>query len=77
MDNFVFHNSTRIIFGKGTEDQVGEETGKLARRVLLHYGSERIKKNGLFDRVVKSLDRAGVSFVELGGVQPNPRLSLV
>jgi hypothetical protein len=77
MDNFIFHNCTRIVFGKGMENRVGEETGRLARRVLLHYGSDRIKKNGLFDRVVKSLDRAGVTFVELGGVQPNPRLSLV
>lgn len=77
MDNFIFHNCTRIIFGKGTEVRAGEETKKHAGRVLLHFGGGHIKKNGLYDRVVSSLDKAGVELVELGGVQPNPRLSLV
>ena len=77
MDNFKFQNSTAIIFGKDTHLQVGAETRKFSERVLLHYGSGSIKKIGLYDSVVKSLTEAGVSFVELGGVLPNPRLSLV
>lgn len=77
MENFVFQNTTKIIFGRNTETQVGKETKKYADRILLHYGGGSIKKSGLYDRVVASLKEAGVDFVELAGVQPNPRLSLV
>lgn len=77
MENFTFQNPTRIIFGKGTESQVGAETRKYADKILLHYGGGSIKKSGLYDRVVKSLKDAGIEFVELAGVRPNPRLSLV
>ena len=77
MDNFVFHNPTKIIFGRGTEAKVGAEAAAISKKVLLHYGSGSIKKSGLFDRVMASLKTAGVAVVELGGVAPNPRLSLV
>jgi len=77
VNNFIFLNPTRIIFGKGTENLVGAETKKHADKVLLHYGGGSIKKIGLYDTVVKSLKEAGVEFTELAGVQPNPRLSLV
>jgi alcohol dehydrogenase len=77
MDNFSFRNPTKIIFGKGTEAAIGAETAKYSKRVLLHYGGGSIKKSGLYDRVAASLTAAGVSFVELGGVRPNPRLALV
>ncbi|NLC53794.1 MAG: iron-containing alcohol dehydrogenase [Firmicutes bacterium] len=77
MENFVFQNPTKIIFGKDTEKQVGQETKAWADRVLLHYGGGSIKITGLYDRVVASLKAAGVDFVELSGVQPNPRLSLI
>lgn len=77
MNNFTFHNSTRIIFGKGNENTVGSEVRKYSKKVLLHYGGGSIKKSGLYDKVVKSLKEAGVEHIELGGVKPNPRLSLV
>jgi alcohol dehydrogenase YqhD (iron-dependent ADH family) len=77
MQNFTYQNATRVIFGKGTEDTVGAEVKKCGKKVLLHYGSGSIKKTGLYDRAVKSLKSAGVDFIELGGVKPNPRLSLV
>jgi alcohol dehydrogenase YqhD (iron-dependent ADH family) len=77
LDNFKFQNSTAIIFGKHTHQEVGAETAKYSKRVLLHYGSGSIKKTGLYDTVVRSLTEAGVSYVELSGVLPNPRLSLV
>lgn len=77
MENFVFQNTTKIIFGKGTENNVGNEIKGLGKNILLHYGGGSIKKTGLYDRVVKSLREAGINFIELGGVQPNPRLSLV
>lgn len=77
MENFEFHTPTKIIFGKDTQQQVGEELRGRANKVLLHYGQSSIKKIGLYDEVVKSLNKAGVNFVELGGVVPNPRLGLV
>ncbi|HOF34118.1 MAG TPA: iron-containing alcohol dehydrogenase [Spirochaetota bacterium] len=77
MNNFSFQNATKIIFGKGTEENVGEETKLHADKVLLHYGGGSIKQSGLYDRVTASLKKSGVVFVELAGVKPNPRLSLV
>ena len=77
MDNFVFRNPTKIIFGKGSESKVGEEARAISSKVLLHYGGGSIKRTGLFDKVVASLKAAGVDHVELGGVEPNPRLELV
>lgn len=78
MNNFNFYSPTKIVFGKGTESQVG----KLVReqgcsKALLHYGSGSVKKTGLLDKVREALDSAGISYLELGGVVPNPRLSLV
>ncbi len=77
MNNFTFHNPTKIIFGKDTHKAVGSEVAKHAKKILLHYGSGSIKKTGLYDEIVASLNEAGVEFIELGGVKPNPRVSLV
>lgn len=77
MNDFDFRNPTRIVFGKGTEARVGAETAVHARKVLLHYGGGSIESSGLHGRVAASLKAAGVEWVELGGVKPNPRLSLV
>jgi alcohol dehydrogenase YqhD (iron-dependent ADH family) len=77
MDNFTYQNATKILFGKGMEAQVGAETKRHATKVLLHTGMGSVKRSGLFDRVVASLKAAGVEYVELSGVQPNPRLALV
>ena len=77
-NNFQFYAPTKVIFGKGTESQVGALVkGYNCKKVLLHYGSGSVKKTGLLDRIKKSLDDAQISYVELGGVVPNPRLSLV
>ena len=77
MENFDYCNATRIIFGRDTQRQVGELTKACAKKVLLHFGGGSIKKSGLYDEVVASLKAADVVFIELGGVQPNPRLTLV
>jgi alcohol dehydrogenase YqhD (iron-dependent ADH family) len=77
MENFTFVNETKIIFGKDTENQVGKETSKYGSRILLHYGGGSIKKYGLYDKVLGSLKDAGLEIIELGGVKPNPILSLV
>lgn len=77
MQNFDYFSPTKIIFGKGTEYRAGKETAGFGRKVLFHYGYGSIKKSGLYDRIVKSLKSEGLEFIELGGVKPNPRLSLV
>src|SRR5699024_733601 len=75
--NFTFSNTTKIIFGKNVENDVGKETALWGKKVLLHYGGGHIVRSGLKVRVEESLNEAGIEYVELGGVQPNPRLSLV
>ena len=77
MRNFIYDNSTIIIFGKDTEKQIGIETKKYGKKVLLHYGGGSIKRSGLYDQVISSLKEENVEYLELGGVLPNPRLSLV
>ncbi|MCL2231069.1 MAG: iron-containing alcohol dehydrogenase [Treponema sp.] len=77
MINFEYCNKTKIIFGKGTENQVGKETAQYAKRILLHHSGGSAVRSGLMDRVKASLKEAGVEWVELTGVLPNPRLSLV
>ncbi len=77
MNNFTFSSPTNVIFGKGTEQDVGKYVKALGNKVLLHYGGGSIKRNGLYDVVVKSLQDAGVEIVELGGVVPNPRYSKI
>jgi len=77
MLNFEYCNKTKIIFGKDTENQVGSETVQYAKRILLHHSGGSAVRSGLIDRVKKSLKDAGVEWVELTGVLPNPVLSLV
>ena len=77
MKNFTFYNPTKIVFGKGSIAQTGELAKRYGLKVLLHYGSGSIKKNGVYDQVAQSLRASGLTVVELGGVVPNPRLSLV
>ena len=78
MFDFTFHNPTRIEFGRGKERNIGLYMREFdAKRTLLIYGSERIKKDGLFDTVAASLKENGIEFIELGGVVSNPVLSKV
>ncbi len=77
MLNFIYDNKTTIVFGKDTQHEVGERIKPYAKKILLHYGGGSIKKSGLYDAVTQSLKNAGVEFMELGGVQPNPTLPLV
>ena len=77
MQNFEFCIPTKIVFGRGTENQVGAEAAAYSKKVLLHFGGGSVRASGLLDRVKASLKAAGVEWVELGGVKPNPRLSLV
>ena len=77
MENFRFHNSTEIIFGKETENSVGREIKKYADTVLIHYGGDTIKKLGLYDKVIRSLKAEGIKYFELSGVLPNPTLAII
>lgn len=77
MENFSFRCPTKIIFGSSAEDNVAAEVIKYSKKILLCYGGGSIKKTGLYDRVVKSLESSNIEFIELSGIKPNPRLSLV
>ena len=78
MNAFTYCSPTKIIFGKDEEKNIGAELSAFhPKKALLHYGGGSMKRSGLYDRVVESLKQAGVPFVELPGVKPNPRLSLV
>lgn len=77
MKNFIFKNSTKILFGKGMEEKIGTEMARFAKKILLHYGGGSIKKNGVYQSVTASLKKTDLEVLELGGVKPNPRLSLV
>ena len=78
MNNFDWYAPTHIVFGRGTESEVNSllKSSKCTR-VLLHYGSGSVIRTGLLDKIKSSLDKAGIDYIELGGVVANPRLSLV
>ncbi|MFR4251448.1 MAG: iron-containing alcohol dehydrogenase [Christensenellales bacterium] len=77
MLNFTFYSPTKFVFGKGEENNIGKLLAERGtKKVLLHYGGQSAEKSGLLGRVRTSLDSAGIAYVELGGVHPNPRYSL-
>ncbi|MCK5323119.1 MAG: iron-containing alcohol dehydrogenase [Desulfobulbaceae bacterium] len=77
MRNFVFYKPTKIIFGRDTIPQIGKETVVFGKKVLFVYGKGSIKKNGIYDQVMKSFQDAGITAIEHGGVKSNPVLSHV
>lgn len=80
MINFDFFTPTKILFGAGRESEVGKQVAAFGgHKVMIIYGKKggHIETSGLLDRVHKSLSDAGLSYVDLNGVVPNPRLSLV
>nr|WP_297173355.1 iron-containing alcohol dehydrogenase [uncultured Agathobaculum sp.] len=78
MLNFTIHTTTEVVFGRDIEGQIGPKLKEIgAQRVLVHFGGASARASGLLGRVEKSLLDAGLSIVELGGVSPNPKISLV
>lgn len=78
MENFEFVSPTQFVFGRGAEEQVGSKLADAgARKVLVHFGGASAVRSGLIERVCTSLDAAGIEHVELGGVRPNPEVTLV
>ena len=78
MNNFEFYSPTCFVFGKDTENKAGEYVKRFGgSKVLIHYGGGSVVRSGLLERVKRSLDAESISYVELGGVKPNPRSGLV
>ena len=78
MDNFTYYSPTLFEFGRGAEEKVGMMTYLTgATKVMIVYGRNYAKKNGLISRISNSLNTLGIEHVELGGVQPNPTDELV
>jgi alcohol dehydrogenase YqhD (iron-dependent ADH family) len=77
MDNFTFYTPTCILFGRDQIRSLGEMVKPYSSRVLLVYGKGSIKRNGIYQAVVDQLEANGITFFELSGVDPNPRLSTV
>ena len=78
MKNFIYNTPTKVYFGKGQEDNIGTILkGYNTKKVLLHYGKSSVKKSGLLDKIIAKLKEESIEFYELGGVEPNPKLSLV
>lgn len=78
MHDFIYYTPTKVIFGKESEAQIGTLVQEQnCKKVLIHYGSGSARRSGLLERIEASLKKAQISYVELGGVVPNPRLSLV
>ena len=78
MKDFKFYAPTYVLFGRETENRVGELVkSNGGTKVLLHYGGQSAIKSGLLARVEASLRKENIEYVKLGGVVPNPRLSMV
>lgn len=77
MENFIYDIKTKIYFGKGSISHLSEAVRPYGKKALLVYGGGSIKRIGLYDEAVKQLEEAGVSIVELSGVQPNPKIESV
>ena len=72
LGNFTYCNPTKIHFGPDALDSLGGELAKYGKNVLLVYGGGSIKKNGIYDSIIKTLENSGKNVTELGGVMPNP-----
>ena len=78
MSTYTYFTPTKVVFGRGAEEQVGNLVKEQnCKKVLIHYGGGSVKRSGLLDRVIASLENIGIAYVTLGGVVPNPRLGLV
>ena len=78
MENFAYYTPTKVVFGKDEEKNVGKLAKDFgAKKLLIHYGGGSAVRSGLIDRIKTSLSEENIAFVELGGVKPNPRLSLI
>lgn len=77
MENFNYNIPTKVFFGKGKIEVLGKEIKKYGSRVLLAYGGGSIKRTGVYDDVIKELRENDISYFELSGIEPNPRVTSV
>lgn len=78
MNSFIYHTPTKVYFGKNEEQKINEILTEFqAHKILLHYGKSSVIKSGLLDQIKRRLEEGNFVYVELGGVEPNPKLSLV
>ncbi|WP_040978162.1 iron-containing alcohol dehydrogenase [Oceanobacillus jeddahense] len=77
MENFIYHNPTKLIFGQGQIEKLSGEIQPYGSRILIVYGGGSIKRNGIYDRVLEELKKINAKVFELSGVEPNPRISTV
>lgn len=77
MKNFTYNISTKVLFGKDATNKLAPEIARKYKRVLITYGSERIKSNGLFECITGDLKSNDVAYFELGGIKANPSISSV
>lgn len=77
MQNFFYNIPTKVYFGKGQIENLGAAMKQVSDSVLLVYGGGSIKKNGLYDKVTEQLEKSGIRYCELSGVEPNPRIESV
>ena len=77
MENFRFENTTKIIFGRKSHENVGMYTKEYSERLLIIYGSGSIKKSGVYDQIVESIKREGIEIFEVSGIAPNPCIDKV
>jgi len=78
MQSFTFHCPTEVVFGRGAENAVAEKLRAFGTsRVLILYGGGSAERTGLLSRIEKNLTSAGLAFLVMGGVRPNPRVSFV
>lgn len=77
MNDFIFHNSDKVYFGRNQMQHLPEELLRFGKKVLLVYGGGSIKKNGLYEKITGLVRESGMELFELSGVEPNPRHSTV
>ena len=77
MENFTYTIPTTIYFGKGQVKQIGDIVSQYGKRVLLVYGGGSIKRNGIYDDVTAIFKENEITYFELAGVEPNPRITTV
>ena len=78
MLDFIYHAPTKVYFGKDKQKDVGKIIKEYGfKTIMMQYGKNSIKESGLYDEVIKSLSNNGINVIEMGGVEPNPKVSFV
>ncbi len=78
MNDFIYYAPTKVFFGKDKHKDIGKIIKEYGYdNIMLQYGQESIKKSGLYDEVLNSLSEFGINVIEMGGVEPNPKISFV